>query len=353
MTDAEHRPESTAADPPADLGAVAIGRNEGDRLVACLDSLVGRVGRVVYVDSGSTDGSVDRARARGVEVVELDTSIPFTAARARNAGLDRLLERDPGLRYVQFVDGDCEVVQGWLDRARGELEARPELAVACGRRRERHPEASVYNLLADLEWDTPVGDAESCGGDAMMRVGALREVGGFDPALIAGEEPDLCVRLRAEGWKVARLDAEMTRHDLAMTRFGQWWRRHVRAGHAFAEGALRHAGKPGRPWARQAISNGFWGLAWPAGCLALAWPSGGWSLLGMLGYGVIAARSARGRRGRGAPAGHAALFGLSCAASKFPQAIGQAKFAADRIAGRRGGLIEYKAPAVAGGGGGR
>lgn len=348
MSPPPSHPEPTTGSPPEDLGAVAIGRNEGGRLIACLDSLAGRVGRVVYVDSGSTDGSVEAARSRGVEVVELDLSSPFTAARARNAGLDRLLERDPGLRYVQFVDGDCEVVGGWLERARLELEARPELAVACGRRRERSPGASAYNLLADLEWDTPVGDAEACGGDAMMRVEALRQVGGFDPTLIAGEEPDLCLRLRAEGWKVARLDAEMTLHDLAMTRFGQWWRRAVRAGHAYAEGAARHAHRPGRPWARQVASNYAWGLGVPLTAAALAWPTSGLSLLLLLGYPVIAARATRGRMRRGTPAGASALYGASCALGKPAQAIGQLTYLANRVLGRRAPLIEYKGPAAAG-----
>jgi GT2 family glycosyltransferase len=343
-------PEADAAPPAGDLGAVVIGRNEGDRLIACLDSLVGKVGRVVYVDSGSTDRSVEEAEARGAEVVALDTTIPFTAARARNAGLDRLMERAPAPRFVQFVDGDCEVVDGWLDRANAALESRPELAVVCGRRRERFPEASIYNRLADLEWDTPVGDAEACGGDALMRVEALRAVGGFDPSLIAGEEPDLCLRLRLEGWKVARIDAEMTRHDLAMTRFGQWWKRHVRAGFAYAEGAFRHGKTPGRPWVRQALSNAFWGLAWPIGCLVLAWPTGGLSVLGLLGYPLIALRAARGRSRRGTPAGPSAAFGISCAASKLPQAIGGLRFALDRLRGRRSGLIEYKGTGSGSGG---
>ena len=335
-----------------DLGVVAIGRNEGPRLIACLDALTGRVRRVVYVDSGSTDGSVSAAIDRGAEVVELDLSTPFTAARARNAGLDRLLELEPGLRYVQFVDGDCEVVAGWLGHARGAMEARAELAVACGRRRERRPGDSFYNLMADLEWDTPVGDADACGGDALMRVAALAEVGGFDATLIAGEEPDLCVRLRRLGWKVARLDAEMTRHDLGMTRFGQWWRRNVRAGHAYAEGAARHGGDPDRHWVRPMLSNWTWGAAIPAGALALAWPTSGLSLLALLGYPLIAWRAARGRARRGTSGRAAALYGVFCALSKFPQATGQARYHAARVAGRRSALIEYKrpipAPAAAG-----
>ncbi|MGB0911952.1 MAG: glycosyltransferase, partial [Phaeobacter italicus] len=51
------------------VGAVVIGRNEGQRLIDCLTSMRGQVARIVYVDSGSTDGSQDAATALGAEVV--------------------------------------------------------------------------------------------------------------------------------------------------------------------------------------------------------------------------------------------------------------------------------------------
>src|SRR2546428_105430 len=177
-----------------EVGVIAIGRNEGERLRRCLASVVGRGLLVVYVDSNSTDGSTELARSTGADVVDLDMSLPFSAARARNAGFERMMRTAPAVKYVQFVDGDCEVAEGWIDRAKRELENRPEVAVVCGRRRERFPEASIYNRLADLEWDTPVGEAESCGGDAMMRVGAFRAAGGVDPDVAAAEEPGLCPR---------------------------------------------------------------------------------------------------------------------------------------------------------------
>ena len=183
----------------SDLGIVAIGRNEGERLRRCLNSLVGHGLPVVYVDSNSTDGSVELAHSMGAEVVELDLSVPFTAARARNAGFERLLELDQQIRFVQFVDGDCEVVPGWLDQARSVLEDRPDVAVVFGRRRERFPDQSIYNCLADIEWDTPVGETKYCSGDILVRVKAQREVGGYNPALIAGEDPDLAVRIRQRG----------------------------------------------------------------------------------------------------------------------------------------------------------
>jgi GT2 family glycosyltransferase len=234
---------------------------------------------VVYVDSGSTDGSAEWASSHGASVVELDMNTPFTAARARNAGFERLSELATGLELVQFVDGDCEVAPGWLERAAAALRSNPCRAVVCGRRRERFPERSVYNQLCDMEWDTPVGPTESCGGDAMMRASAFREVGGFRPDLIAGEEPELCFRLRRAGWTVERLDAEMTRHDADMTRFREWWRRAVRSGHAYAERYALHGAPPERAWLRNNVSIFASGFAAPALAAAAAIPTAGLALL--------------------------------------------------------------------------
>jgi glycosyltransferase involved in cell wall biosynthesis len=301
---------------------------------------------VVYVDSGSTDDSIALATRLGAVVVELDRSLPFTAARARNAGFARLRELAPEVALVQFVDGDCQVVAGWLERAERELLADPRLAVVCGRRRERHPDASIYNRLCDLEWDTPVGEAEACGGDALMRVAPVAEAGGYDPELIAGEEPDLCLRLRQRGWRVRRIDAEMTLHDAAMTRFGQWWKRSLRAGHAFAEGAACHGREPERHWVRQARSNWFWGVAIPGAALGLAPPTVGLSLGLFGGHALLALRIYRTMHARGLTPSDARLYAAFCVLGKLPQGIGQALYWSKRLTGKRGGLIEYKqAPA--------
>ena len=325
------------------VGVVAIGRNEGERLRRCLESVTGGAGTVVYVDSGSTDGSVPLARSMQVAVVELDLSVPFTAARARQEGLTELLRLNPAAEFVQFVDGDCEVAPGWLERARAELEARWDLAVVCGRRRERFPTASVYNRLCDMEWDTPVGPADSCGGDALMRVAALREVGGYRASLIAGEEPELCLRLRAAGWGVLRADAEMTLHDAAMTHFGQWRRRAMRAGHAFAEVSWLHRSSPLRIWARETRSNWFWGLMLPALALALAYWTSGLSLLLLLVYPMLGLRIYI-RRRREADRKAAVWYAAACVVGKFAQVVGQMTYHYHRLLSRPSPLIEYKRP---------
>ncbi len=324
------------------VGCVVIGRNEGERLVRCLDSLVGRVAHIVYVDSGSTDGSVPMAESKGVAVVALDMSKPFTAARGRNAGFERLMTDHPELELVQFVDGDCEVVAEWIERAAARLVERSELAVVCGRRRERHPDESVYNALCDLEWDTPVGDAKACGGDAMMRVSAFQQVGGFDGTLIAGEEPELCFRYREAGWKIERMDAEMTLHDAAITRFEQWWKRNVRTGHAYAEGAHLHGVSPERYYVRENLKILAWGALLPTIAITGAVPTLGTSLLLLGGYPLNIARIYARTRGHGMPDKVALAYAVAMVLVKFPEAQGIAKYWRGRIKGVRSRIIEYK-----------
>jgi GT2 family glycosyltransferase len=323
----------------SDVGCVIIGRNEGDRLRRCLMSLVGQAAAVVYVDSGSTDGSVALARGLGVTVVELNMAIPFTAARGRNEGFRALQGRFPSLRYIQFVDGDCEMLPGWLDAARDFLESYPEVAVACGRRRERYPEHSIYNKLCDMEWDTPLGEAKACGGDAMIRTAALVEVGGYRSDLIAGEEPELCVRLRLAGWKVWRIDHDMALHDAAMTRFGQWWKRSVRSGHAFAEGAYLHGASAERHWVRESRRAWVWGGVIPM-LILLGVPIFGWGALALsLLYPLQVVRL--GLMGKSSSKDNW-LKALFLVLSKFPEFLGQANYWVSKLRSLRVNLIEYK-----------
>jgi glycosyltransferase involved in cell wall biosynthesis len=321
------------------VAAVVIGRNEGERLKRCLQSIVGRLRAVVYVDSGSTDGSVAFAEQIGAHVLALNDAKPFTAARARNAGFDFLMEREQGLVAVQFVDGDCEVEEGWLSAASTFLEAHPEAAVVFGRRRERFPERSVYNRLCDIEWSIPPGEVDSCGGDAMMRVIAVQEVGGYRPDIIAGEEPELCLRLRERGWKVFCIDHPMTLHDAAMTRFGQWWRRSMRAGYSFILGSHLHGRAPEYHRVAETRRAWLWGVGIPLAIAAAALLFGSSALVLLLIYPIQVLRLYFKRRGKTPMPFTTSFFHVL---GRFPEAMGQLKFLVDRTLGRQAALIEYK-----------
>ena len=325
------------------VGVVAIGRNEGERLKRCLESAKNSTDRVVYVDSGSTDGSVAFAQSIGVEVVDLDTSIPFTAARARNEGIARLAERWGDVDAVHVIDGDCTFADGWIEAAARFLDEHPKAAVVCGRRRERFPESSVYNRLCDLEWDTPIGEAKSCGGDALFRLQAFNEAGGYRSSLIAGEEPELCVRIRAHGWTVHRLDHEMTLHDAAMTRFIQFWQRAKRAGHAYAEGAALHGDGPDRHGVKQTRSSIVWGVVFPIIAIAAAWWTFGLSVIALLGLYALQGwriRSMAMRRGRSKR--DARTLALFTMLAKPAQAAGVLLYWRRRLLKQQPTLIEYK-----------
>lgn len=321
------------------IGAVVIGRNEGERLKVCLKSLKKDNLRIVYVDSGSTDNSVNIALEMTVAVVNLDMSQPFTAARARNAGFNRLLIDKPSVEYVQFVDGDCEVSSNWIASGVDFLNQHPQVAVVCGRRKERYPTNSVYNQLCDVEWNTPIGKAKACGGDAIMRVNVVKQVNGFNDTLIAGEEPELCIRIRRLGYDVWRLDHVMTLHDAAIFRFNQWWKRTIRAGYAYAEGSHLHGAAPEYHWVKESRRAWIWGAFVPLAWLLLFLLAPIWSWLVLLLIIVQFLRLTWQHKGLGSFAPKFAIFLIL---GKFAEAIGQFKYLWHRFFNVKSTLIEYK-----------
>lgn len=319
-----------------DIGVVVIGRNEGDRLLRCLASISDEIvaANVVYVDSGSTDGSPAAVEKLGTFVVRLDEEQPFSAARARNEGFAALKARRPELRLVQFIDGDCELVHGWLAQALAFIAGRTDVAVVCGRRREIHPEMSLYNRLCDFEWNTPVGEALACGGDSLVRAEAFEAVHGFRAQLVAHEEPELCMRLRARGWKIWRIDADMTLHDAAMTRFAQWWARTVRAGYGYAEVAKLHPGSHSQEIVRAVLWGGAIPMVIVVGGLVyapLAWVA--------LIYPIQICRIALRKNPAKSDAWKYALFIML---AKFTEFQGIVAFQWRRLRGRSVALVDYK-----------
>jgi GT2 family glycosyltransferase len=318
----------------SDVGSVLIGRNEGDRLVRALYAVrVQNLYPIIYVDSGSTDGSVQAAEDAGATIVVLQTDQPFTAARARNAGFAALMAHQKPPTFVQFIDGDCELRAGWVAAGLAHLGADPDVAAVCGRRQERAPDASLYNRLIDLEWDTPVGQARSCGGDVLMRTAALEAVGGYRAQMIAGEEPELCVRLRQSGWKIWRLDQDMTWHDADIMRFSQWWQRARRAGHAYAEGAALHGAPPERHNVAQTLRALIWGMGLPLaiilGCFVTPWAL----VLALLWPLKVMRLSSKGY-----DLAHVIFLTLG----NVPEAVGILGYWRKRLTGGTARIIEYK-----------
>jgi len=326
------------------FGIVVIGRNEGERLRSCLNSILLYQYPLVYVDSGSTDDSLKIASSLGVKSHLLDTSQPFSAARARNEGFDHLLHQYPSIQYVQFIDGDCFVCDGWFEKAIVALDADNQRGAVVGHLLERHPEASVYNRLCALEWKSPVGDMANfgaLGGISVMRVDVFKQLGGFRPDVIAGEDSELGVRMCLKGYQVAKIDHNMATHDANMTRFSQWWKRNVRAGHAIGQRAFLNGQSAVKDCAREQKSTLFWGIFLPMFVLILLLPSRGLSLLLLSAYVLLGFKIFRCRREQDESASDALIYTFFTVLGKFANAVGLLKFYKNNLQNQYH-IIEYK-----------
>jgi GT2 family glycosyltransferase len=322
---------------------VAIGRNEGERLQGCLRAAQAASTTVVYVDSGSADGSAEYARSVGCRVVELSPERPFSAARARNEGFACALEAAPETAFVQFVDGDCELEDGWLERGVAELNLRSDVGLVRGHLKEIHPETSIYNRLCNLEWQQEPGEIGSSGGIFLARVEAFKAAGGFRPDVIAAEDDEFCVRVRRLGWKILMVDAPMARHDAAMTRFSQWWIRARRAGHAYAQVAALHGDGEERYFVHERRRVWLWGLALPGLALILMPFTRGLSLAALVClYGLQLIHIFRGCRKRGWANRDAWTYAFFALISKFPGLQGLLEYHWRRSRGQTMMIIEHK-----------
>jgi glycosyltransferase involved in cell wall biosynthesis len=329
------------------LAVVVIGRNEGSRLTACLESVRAAEGmpsstELIYVDSDSTDGSPERAAALGAKVIVLSPG-KLSAARARNAGW-----RSATASFILFLDGDTILHRDFVHRAIQEFED-PAIAVVWGHRREIRTSASVYNRLLDLDWIYAPGQTDFCGGDALMRRSSLERAGGFNSDLIAGEEPDLCRRMRAAGDSILHIDAPMTGHDIAMFHFSQYWRRAVRTGHAYAEIADRYRNTPDPFWSRESRSNILRGSLYLLLGIAMCGASvflRSWTpfLAGLLGLALLSFRTALSSRWKGASWDTLLLFGIHSHLQQVPVLQGQMLYLVGRWRRQSSSLIEYKKP---------
>lgn len=306
------------SEPSTKLGVVVIGRNEAPHLPDCFASIGSYP--TVYVDSGSSDDSVEQARRAGVEVHELDPSRPFSAARARNEGIERLLSSYPDLSLVQVVDGDCSLASNWLPAAQEALGKNQEWGAVYGELRERYPERSIYNKLCALEWKAPAGESSHFAGLVTLRIDAWRKAGGYNPSVVAGEDSEFSLRLRDQGYRIHKLETFMGSHDADLLRFSEWWTRAVRSGRAIAQRAQLQGTGPHRDCVKERRSAWVWGLGIPSLALLLSpW------ILAL--YPVLAWRTYRYRRAmfNDAPA-DAALYAASCVVAKPAQLWGMLRY---------------------------
>ncbi len=326
------------------IGFVVIGRNEGDRLKVGLNAIKKLCSEspAVYVDSGSTDGSVAFAKSLGIDVVELDLSIPFTAARARNAGFKKLLEENPTLTFVQFMDGDCELLPGWVEAATSKLLEEEKIAVVSGRREERYPEASVYNTLMDIEWNTPVGETRAVLGDMCVKVPIFQEIGGFSENIIAAEDDDLCIRARRVGYKVFRVDATMSRHDANIMQLSQWYKRSKRGGHGYANINHLHGNGPDKYFRRELISVSLWGAAVPLAFVFFLFVYPKASFIILILYTLFVCKTILRRWKTGDSFNIAFAYGALIFTGKVPEFFGVIEYWKNRLLSRKHQLIEYK-----------
>ena len=326
------------------IGVVVIGRNEGSRLLASLSSLSCTGYPVIYVDSGSSDGSVAIARSKGCRVLELDHDHPFTAARARNEGFIELTREYPAIQFVQFLDGDCTLAPGWLRIASATLAHSPDYAAVIGHLTEANASATKFNRLCAMEWKSQPGDLSnysSLGGISMIRVGVFRQLCGFNQDVIAGEDSELGVRMSLAGYRISKLDHEMATHDANMTKFSQWWKRSIRAGHAIGQRAFLNGDSPVRDCVRERRSTLFWGLVLPLFILLVLPLNGMVSLLLLGGYVVLGIRVFSYRRHLGDSAADAYLYARYLVLAKLANGLGLIKFYWNKFC-QRYEIIEYK-----------
>lgn len=231
------------------IDCVVIGVNAQATLKRCLTSILtcdypAELLTIIYVDGGSSDNSISIAKSLpGVQTVSLTPDYP-SPGLGRNAGW-----KSGTAPLVQFLDSDTVMDKNWLSISITEM--LPDIAAVAGLRKEMHPEKSVYNWIGSLEWNGKPGDAESFGGDVLIRRQVLEETGGYDEELVGGEDPELSLRIRSAGWRIRQLQIDMTRHDLAMTRFSQYWKRTYRSGYGFAAVIDRTAGMKTVFWQKE------------------------------------------------------------------------------------------------------
>jgi hypothetical protein len=208
--------------------AVVLSWNGREDTLACLDSLAGESIEPLVVDNGSTDGSVEALRARGVELVENGRNLGF--AGGMNVGVRRALEH--GATHVLTLNNDVEVEPGFLAPllAAGDV-ACPQILFGDGRRvwyagARWDPRAGYHGRnvgygeppLSGPPYETD----RACGGALLASREAWERVGLFDEELFAyAEDTDWSLRARGLGYRILVVPASVVRHKVSASTGGE------------------------------------------------------------------------------------------------------------------------------------
>jgi glycosyltransferase involved in cell wall biosynthesis len=200
-----------------ELSVVLISKNQAWSIVRLMESVVRETASVpskeiILMDSASTDETVELAGAYPIRIFRLQPGQALSPAIGRYVGYQQARGQ-----YVLFLDGDTELVEGWLRHALRVMRETPGAGAVTGHVINL-PTAAVKEplpLLRKMEMRAPrevLWGSYGGGGAAMYRRAVLDEVGTFNPYLNSDEEPELGLRIRHAGFRILELDYPLVRH---------------------------------------------------------------------------------------------------------------------------------------------
>lgn len=227
----------------ADLAIVVVSTNEAHWLEPCLSTVFERAGSatldVIVVENECSDGTRELVESRFPQA-----RVVSSPNRGFGYGNNRGLER-ANARYSLLLNPDTEVVQGTFGELVELLDKRPDVGLAGVRQitadgtlwptirrfpsvsrafgealfSERWPvhpawagervlDPEAYEREGECDW--PIGSFMMVRREALMSAGLLDE-----RFFIYSEEPDLCQRVRRDGWKIVHLPQMTIVHHVA------------------------------------------------------------------------------------------------------------------------------------------
>ena len=201
------------AAPHCTVSIIIKALNEEKNICAAIESSLAALrevgGEVILADSHSTDHTVELASQYPIRIVRL----VHANERCCGAGPQLGYQHSRG-EYVYVMDGDMQMLRGFLPRALMFLAQHPEAAGVGGRLVERKSESLEYRerALRNAAHLAP-GEVDRLDGGGLYRRMAIEESRYLsDRNLRSYEEFDLAVRLRVLGWKLWRIPVDSVTH---------------------------------------------------------------------------------------------------------------------------------------------